>query len=91
MKPILLVTLPCCALLAGCFWERDIAPSSRCADVVGAALPTGNIEIVRRTSEGEMNTMSARVYGRLNGRDVVAECEFQNGILSGFHWVQGPL
>jgi hypothetical protein len=87
----LLVVLSCCALLSGCFWQREVSPSARCADVVGNALPTGSVDIVRRTSEGEMTTSSARVYGRIDGRDVVAECQFQAGILSGFRWVQGPL
>jgi hypothetical protein len=86
-----LLMLSCCALLSGCFWQREIAPSSRCADIVEDALPTGSVDIVRRTSEGEMNASSARIYGRIDGRDVVAECQFQNGILSGFRWVQGPL
>lgn len=98
---ILLLALPA---LAGCGTRlRDESLLDRCADVMEEAFPGGGIKVTGKEAAPQQGESVASVVVRVQAfrrnvaaggiplRDVVAECRFDEGILTGFRWTQGPL
>jgi hypothetical protein len=91
------------ALLGGCGLGARIAPdrlslADRCADIMARAMPFADIEIVKRSSEGTgIRTIAAQVEGTRTDlakdapgdRDLAAECQFDDSVLTGFRWTKG--
>jgi len=72
--------------------------ADRCANFMKAAMPGAEIDFGKRTSENTgVRTLTARVEGtRTDGpkdapieRDLAAECQFDNNLLTGFQWTKG--
>ena len=83
---------------------RDVGFADRCADFMQRALPGASIKITKRQAapdpvSGDFATTVAVIQGvRENvpagefvARDLAVECRFQNGILTSFRWLAGPL
>jgi hypothetical protein len=85
-------------LLAGCSFRTE-SLGERCGDLMQAAFPDAEIEITGRTASAEMASGTARVEGTRSdvqpggrmAREIAVECSFEDGILTGFRWVTGPL
>jgi len=89
-----------CCLGAGCGVTRDVGLAERCADIMQRAFPSATIEIGKsEASATGLTTIVARVEGIRSDmspegpltRDLAAECQFENNILTGFRWTAGPL
>ena len=91
------------AALGGC-GLREQSLSDRCGDMMQAAFPGGKIKVTKAEVTADpqgasVTSMIARVGGQRQNvaegdvvaRDVAAECHFQDNILTGFRWTQGPL
>ncbi|HEX6842033.1 MAG TPA: hypothetical protein VF113_10895 [Stellaceae bacterium] len=78
--------------------------SGRCGEMMEAAFPGGKIKVTKAevTADPEgssVTSMIAKMSGQRQNvaegdvvaRDVAAECHFQDNILTGFRWTQGPL
>jgi hypothetical protein len=84
--------------LAGC-GIREAGLADRCTDVMREAFPGGGIEVTSVEAQAEMSGGIARVDGVRKKvapgggilRDVAVECRFEDGILTGFRWIAGPL
>ena len=69
----------------------------RCADIVKEAMPASELDIVKATAASpEITRLVARVDAvrkdRPEGdsaRELTAECQFDNGALTGFRWTKG--
>ena len=84
---------------------RDQGLGDRCADFMQRAFPGANIKITNEQAapdpgSGTFATMVARVDGvrpkvseeqAVARREVAVACRFENGILTSFRWIQGPL
>jgi len=73
---------------------ESIGLGGRCADIIKAAIPNADIRIDSSTAaDMDIRTMVAHVAG--TRRDlkepapVAAECDFTDGILTGFRWTAG--
>jgi hypothetical protein len=75
----------------------SVGLADRCADIMKRAAPFTDIELGQRTSENTgLRTMVARVEGTRDlpkdapgERDLAAECQFEDGILTSFRWTKG--
>src|SRR3974390_2525619 len=85
---------------AACGIPHDVGLAERCADIMQRAFPSATIEIGKsEASATGLTTIIARVEGVRSDippegpltRDLAVECQFDNNILSGFHWTAGPL
>jgi len=89
--------------LAGC-GLREASLSDRCGEMMEAAFPGGKIkvttaEVTADPQGASVTSMIAKVGGQRRNvaegavvaRDVAVECHFQDNILTGFRWTQGPL
>jgi hypothetical protein len=86
-------------LLFGCSLAQRISTErvglgDRCIEIVKAAMPFAVIRIDNSTVRDiDASRLTAQIEGVRTGppRDVpiVAECEFTNDVLTGFHWVKG--
>jgi hypothetical protein len=84
--------------LTGCD-IREAGLAERCADVMRQAFPGGGIEIRSMEAQAVMSSGIARVDGVREKvapdggvlRDVAVECRFEDGVLTGFRWIAGPL
>ncbi|HEX3954055.1 MAG TPA: hypothetical protein VHW90_10815 [Stellaceae bacterium] len=88
------------AALAGCGVDvpHSVGLADRCGDIMRAAMPSAEIDITDRTSE---STSITRMVARAGGvrtdlpkgspgpRELAAECEFKDSILTAFHWTKG--
>jgi hypothetical protein len=101
MRP--LVGLCLAATLAGCSWAERVGAhidpdtmglADRCAAVMRGAMPYGDIDIGKSTSENKgVNTILAHVEGHRTdhpkdegmARDLAADCEFNDTVLVSFH------
>ncbi len=83
---------------------RDVGLADRCADFMQRAFPGASIKITKQQAapdpaSGDFATSIAIVQGMREkvpagefvARDVAVECRFQNGILTSFRWLAGPL
>jgi hypothetical protein len=91
------------AALAGCETVNRVGTAinperlgfgARCANVTQIALPSGDIEFGNPSvADVDIRALVARVAGRrrdLPGNpSIAAECEFRDGILTAFRWIQG--
>jgi hypothetical protein len=98
-----LVVICLAASLAGCNWAQGVSgrvnPGSmsladRCAQVMQAAIPYGDIEIGKTTSQNKgVSTILAHVEGARTdhpsaegiSRNLTADCEFNDNVLVSFH------
>lgn len=73
--------------------------AERCAELMISAYPGADIDITKREATAESLTkIVARVEGeRTNlpprvalARHLAIECQFENNVLTGFHWSSGP-
>ena len=87
-------------LLVGCGLNvpRIGGLADRCADITGAAMPSAEIDIEKRTSESTgLSKIVARVEGTRTDlpadsplpHDLAAECEFDSTTLTAFRWTKG--
>jgi hypothetical protein len=89
--------------LSGC-GLREESLSDRCGEMMQAAFPSGKIKVTKAEVTADpagasVTSMIATVAGRRRNvaegdvvaRDVAVECHFQDDILTGFRWTQGPL
>jgi hypothetical protein len=90
-------------LLTGCGLSRRIAPDTvsladRCSEIMKAAMPFADIDIGNRSSQStDIRTIVVHVEGTRTdkagndqvGHDLAAECTFEDGVLTGFHWTKG--
>lgn len=76
----------------------SLSLADRCANIARMAMPSADIDFTSRTSENQgIDIIVARVAGtRTNlpagvkeGRDLAAECRFDDTVLSGFQWTKG--
>ena len=95
------------ALLAGCSTIKNVREQSlldRCADLMQEAFPGGDIQITKKEQNTGAPTQSiATVVVDVEGerrklpegspllREIAVECRFNDEILTGFRWTQGPL
>src|SRR5215469_15098435 len=90
--------------LAGCGLQlREESLLDRCAELMQAAFPGGDIKATKKEVANEATSSIAGVVARVEGerrnvpadgvplRVVAAECRFDNNILTGFRWTKGPL
>ena len=90
------------AALSGC-GLREESLSDRCGQAMQAAFPGGKIKVTKAEVTADpqgasVTSMIATVSGRRGNvaegdvvaRDVAVECHFQDNILTGFRWTQGP-
>jgi len=89
-----------CCLFTACGVTRDVGLAGRCADTMLHAFPSADIEINKSEASATGLTMIvAHVEGVRTDmpaggpltRDLAVECQFDNNILTGFHWTAGPL
>ena len=89
-----------CCLSTGCGVTRDVGLAARCADIMQLAFPSANIEVGEsEASATSLTTIVARVEGTRSNippdgplmRNLAVECQFDNNILTAFHWTAGPL
>jgi hypothetical protein len=86
-------------LLFGCSLAHRISTErvgfgDRCIEIVKAAMPFAIIRIDKSAVKDiDIDRLTAQIEGARTGppRDVpiVAECEFTDNVLAGFHWVKG--
>jgi hypothetical protein len=99
----MLLALGVATALSGC-GLREQSLSDRCGEMMQAAFPGGKIEVTKSAVAADpqgasVTSMIAEVAGRRRNvaegdvvaRDVAVECHFQDNILTGFRWTQGPL
>jgi hypothetical protein len=90
--------------LAGCGLRlREESLLDRCAELMQAAFPGGDIKPTKKEMATEAAPSIAVVVAVVEGerknvppggappRDVSAECRFENGVLTSFRWTKGPL
>ena|SRR5690242_18126094 len=90
-------------LLSAC-GLRDQSLSERCGQAMQDAFPGGKIKVTKAEVTADpqgasVTSMIAKISGQRQNvaegdvvaRDVAAECHFQDNILTGFRWTQGPL
>lgn len=91
------------AALSGCAL-REESLSDRCGAMMWAAFPGGKIKVTKAEVTADpqgasVTSMIAKLSGQRQNvaegdvvaRDVAVECHFQDNILTGFRWTQGPL
>jgi hypothetical protein len=99
---LLLALAGCGGIDFGKVKEKSLG--DRCGEVMQQAFPEGEIEVtgtrtlaadaqqslatIRLVVEGRRSKLPAN--SRLR-RDVAVECRFDQGILTGFRWTEGPL
>jgi hypothetical protein len=89
-------------VVAGCGFIRQTETErkgfgDRCADIVKESMPGIELDIVKATAASpEITRLVARVDAarkdRPEGapdRELTAECQFDNGTLTGFRWTKG--
>jgi hypothetical protein len=76
----------------------SVSDADRCIDIMRRAFPEGGIDITRQEVTG-----GAVIVAQITGtradipatgpyaRVVAAECRFEGGVLTDFHWTQGPV
>jgi hypothetical protein len=82
----------------------DTSLADRCADIMQQAFPGSDISITSKqaaadTTAATMTAIVAQVQGVRKDvpaglpvrHDLSVECQFENGILTGFRWTAGPL
>jgi hypothetical protein len=92
------------AALAGCGVRlRDASLLDRCGLLLQEAFPGGSIKVTKEEAVTPPDDSLAAIVVAVRGirrnvapdgiplREVAAECRFEQGILAGFHWTQGPL
>src|SRR5215469_9929636 len=90
--------------LAGCGLQlREESLLDRCAELMQAAFPGGDIKTTKKEVANETTPSIAALVVVVEGerrkvpadgvplREVAAECRFENNILTGFRWTKGPL
>jgi len=91
------------ASLAGCSWSEKVAPDTfsladRCGAIMKAAMPFAQLDLGDRTSRSpDVRTIVAQVVATRTdlpkdapgGRDLVAECIFENNVMTAFRWTKG--
>ncbi|MBV9553417.1 MAG: hypothetical protein JO032_11555 [Alphaproteobacteria bacterium] len=84
--------------LGGKINPDTLSLADRCADIMQRAMPFADIDIGQRSSEGSgVRKILARVEGSRDdlpkdvpaGRELGVECEFTDGMLTGFRWTKG--
>ena len=89
-----------CCLGAGCGVTRNVGLAARCGDIMQLAFPSAAIEIGKSEATAtSLTTIVARVEGTRSDipsdgpvmRNLAAECQFDNNILTAFRWTAGPL
>ena len=93
----LLASLGACGL-------REASLSDRCGEAMQAAFPGGKIKVTKAEVAADpqgasVTSMLAKVAGQRRNvaeggvvaRDVAVECRFEDNVLTGFRWTQGPL
>jgi hypothetical protein len=97
-RAAILILVAAADLLVGCGVRvpHTVSLAERCADVMKAAMPSAEIDIKNQTSQNAgIDKIMARVEGTRTDlspglpRDLAAECEFEDTILSAFHWTKG--
>ncbi|HWG79339.1 MAG TPA: hypothetical protein VN681_06170 [Stellaceae bacterium] len=91
------------AAVSGC-GLREQSLSDRCGDMMEGAFPGGKIKVTKADvtpdpQGASVTSMIAKVSGQRQNvaegdvvaRDIAVECHFQDNILTGFRWTQGPL
>ncbi|HEY1503698.1 MAG TPA: hypothetical protein VGF92_05325 [Stellaceae bacterium] len=77
----------------------SVSMVDRCSDFMRRAFPNGDIDIVGSHIDTSMESALATVQGIRNGvaenssqaRNVAVECHFDNGVLTSFRWIAGPI
>jgi hypothetical protein len=90
--------------LAGCGVRlRDASLFDRCGSIMQEAFPGGDIMVTKQEAATPPSESIAAVVVAVRGvrrnvepggiplHELAAECRFDEGILTGFHWTQGPL
>jgi hypothetical protein len=76
----------------------SVGLADRCANLMKAAMPFADIDIGQRSSKStSISAITASVEGTRTDlpkdapgdRALAVECQFDDGILSGFHWTKG--
>lgn len=103
-KPILavlaVVSLAACSLqkMQGHLVPDTISLADRCGAIMQAAMPFAQLELGDRTSRSpDVSTIIAQVAATrtdlpkdtAGGGDVMAECTFQNNVMTAFRWTKG--
>jgi len=102
-QPAAILAVVAAGLLAGCSLSRRVVPDTvsladHCAEIMKAAMPFADIDIGNRTSQStDIRTIVAHVEGTRTdmagndqvGRDLAAECTFEDSVLTGFRWTKG--
>jgi len=94
-------------VLAGCgevAFDTKMALGSvsmvdRCSDFMNRAFPNGDIDVVGSHIATDTQGALVTVQGVRNSvaenspyaRSVAVECHYQNGVLTGFRWIAGPI
>ncbi len=77
----------------------SVSLADRCADIMHRAFLDSEIVVTGSHVSMQTDTATIDVAGERKGvpegglyaRNVAVQCRFQNGILSDFHWTQGPV
>ena len=77
----------------------SVSMVDRCSDFMSRAFPDGDIDVVGSHVDTGMQSALVTVQGVRKGvpdnssyaRNVAVECRFEDGILTGFRWVAGPI
>jgi len=78
----------------------SVSMVDRCSDFMGRAFPNGDIDIVdSHVANSADSSMLVTVQGvrkavpanAPEARSVAVECHFENGVLTSFRWIAGPL
>ena len=98
------VLLALAAVLPSACGLREPSLSDRCGQAMQDAIPGGKVKVTKAEVAADpqgasVTSMIATVEGRRGNvaegdvvaRDVAVECHFQDNILTGFRWTQGPL
>lgn len=77
----------------------SVSMIDRCSDFMSRAFPNGDIDVVGSHIATDPDGALVTVQGVRNSvpensssaRNVAVECHYQNGILTGFRWIAGPI
>ena len=76
----------------------SVSMVDRCSDFMSRAFPNGDIDIVGSHVASDSESALITVQGVRDGvpesspeHSVAVECHYQNGVLTSFRWIAGPI
>jgi hypothetical protein len=77
----------------------SVSMVDRCSDFMSRAFPNGDIDVVGSHVAADAQSTLVTVQGVRSGisekapgaRSVAVECHYQNGVLTSFRWIAGPI